>query len=66
MKPNMGSLDRTIRILAAVAIGVLYFANVISGTVGIVLLIVAAIFLLTGFMSFCPLYAPFGFSTRKE
>ncbi len=66
MLPNMGSLDRTIRILAAVAILALYFANVITGTLGIVLLIVAGLFLLTGFVSFCPLYALFKFNTRKE
>ena len=65
MKPNMGSLDRTLRILAAVAIAALYFTNVISGTVGVVLLILAAVFLITGFVSFCPLYAPFKITTRK-
>ena len=66
MIPNMGSMDRTIRILAAVAIAALYFANVITGTLGVVLLIIAAVFLITGFVSFCPLYAPFKFSTRKK
>jgi hypothetical protein len=66
MKPNMGSMDRTIRIIAAIVIVALYFTNVISGTVGAVLLILAAIFLITGFVSFCPLYAPFKFSTRKQ
>lgn len=66
MKPNMGSMDRTIRIIAAVAIAALYFANVITGTLGIVLLLLAAVFLITGFVSFCPLYAPFKISTRKE
>ncbi|MBP6311614.1 MAG: DUF2892 domain-containing protein [Flavobacteriales bacterium] len=66
MKPNMGSLDRTIRILAAVGIIALYFANVITGTIGLLALAFAAIFLLTGFVSFCPLYAPFKFSTRKK
>jgi hypothetical protein len=65
MKKNMGSTDKTIRIIAAIAIAILYFTHVITGTVGIVMLILAAIFVLTSFISFCPLYAPFGISTCK-
>ena len=66
MKPNMGTADKVIRILAAIVIAILYFTNVISGTVAIVLLALAGIFILTSFMSFCPLYLPFGISTRKK
>ena len=63
MKKNMGSTDRVIRFIIAAVIGVLYFTNVISGTLGIVLLVLAGVFVLTSFISFCPLYAPFGLST---
>ncbi len=66
MKKNMGTLDKIVRILAALVIAGLYFANVISGTIAIVLLVVAGIFILTSFISFCPLYFPFGISTRKK
>jgi len=66
MKKNMGTTDRVIRILIAVAIGVLYYLNVISGTLAIVLGVIAVIFLLTSFISLCPLYLPFGISTRKK
>jgi hypothetical protein len=66
MKKNMGTVDKVVRILAAVIIAGLYFANIISGTVAIMLLILAGIFILTSFMSFCPLYLPFGISTRKK
>ncbi len=68
MKRNMGTGDRAIRTLAAASIALLYYYDVISGTLGIVLLILAAVFLLTSFVSFCPLYAPFGLSTctRKK
>lgn len=59
----MGSADRIIRVIIAVIIATLYFTNVITGTLGIVLLILAAVFLLTSFISFCPIYAPFGLST---
>ena len=59
----MGSADRIIRTIIAVAIALLYYKNVISGTLGIVLLVLAGVFLLTSFVSFCPLYAPFGLST---
>lgn len=65
MKKNMGGLDRALRMLAAITIIVLYYANVISGTLAIILLVVAAIFILTSFVSFCPLYYPFRLSTRK-
>lgn len=63
MKKNMGNADRTIRLIIAAVIAVLFFTNVITGTLGIVLLILAGVFVLTSFMSFCPLYAPFGLST---
>ena len=59
----MGKADRIIRILLAVILGGLYFTNVITGTLGVVLLVVAVVFLLTSMVSFCPLYAPFGLST---
>ncbi len=66
MKANMGTLDKVIRILVAIVIAVLYFTNQISGTTAIVLLILAGVFILTSFMSFCPLYLPFGISTKKK
>lgn len=66
MKKNMGTVDRVIRILVAVIIAVLYFANVISGAIAIILLIVAGIFIVTSFLGFCPLYILFGLSTRKK
>jgi hypothetical protein len=66
MKKNMGMADKAIRILIAVVIGVLYFTNTISGTLAIILGIVAVAFVLTSFISFCPLYLPFGISTFKK
>ncbi len=63
MKKNMGSSDRIIRFVIAAIIAVLYFTGTITGTLGIVLLVLAGVFILTSFVSFCPLYAPFGIST---
>jgi hypothetical protein len=65
MKPNMGTTDKAVRVIAALAIAGLYFAGILSGTVAIVLLVLAGVFILTSFMSFCPLYYPFGISTKK-
>jgi hypothetical protein len=65
MKKNMGGSDRIIRIIAAIVVGVLYYLNVIEGTLAYVLLAVAAIFVLTSFINFCPLYAIFGINTCK-
>ena len=66
MKKNMGMADRVIRILAAVAIAILYFTHQINGTLAIILLVFAGIFILTSFISFCPLYLPFGIRTNKK
>lgn len=66
MKKNMGNIDRIIRILVALVIVALYFTNQISGTVAIIGLVLASVFILTSFISFCPLYLPFGLSTRKK
>ena len=65
MKKNMGLADRTIRVIVAAVIAILYFTGTISGTLGIVLLVLAVVFLLTSLISFCPLYLPFGISTCK-
>ena len=66
MKKNMGTFDKAVRILIALAIIVLYFTQQISGTMAIIGLVLAAIFILTGFMGFCPLYLPFGINTRGK
>lgn len=66
MKANMGTIDKAVRVLLAIAIVSLYYTSVISGTLAIVLLIFAGVFILTSFMSFCPLYLPFGISTCKK
>ncbi len=65
MKKNMGTIDRALRVLVAITIAVLFYANIISGTLAIILLVFAAIFILTSFVSFCPLYYPFKITTRK-
>ncbi|MCB0838230.1 MAG: DUF2892 domain-containing protein [Bacteroidetes bacterium] len=65
MKKNMGNIDRIVRVLVAVIVAALYFTNVISGTVAIVLGVLAIIFVLTSLVSFCPLYTIFGLSTCK-
>ncbi len=66
MKKNMSNFDRAVRVLVALIIAGLYFAHIISGTLAIVLLAVAAIFIVTSLISFCPLYSIFGISTCKQ
>jgi hypothetical protein len=63
MKTNMGTTDKIIRILIAIVVAVLYFTNVISGTLGIVLLVIAGVLVFTSLIGFCPLYALFGISS---
>lgn len=63
MKKNMGKADKTIRLIVAAIIIALFLTDYISGTLGVILLILSAVFVLTSFISFCPLYAPFKIST---
>ncbi len=65
MKPNMGTADRIIRFIIAAIVAVLFFTGAISGTLGIVLMVLAGVFVLTSLIGFCPLYAPFGIRTCK-
>lgn len=66
MKKNMGNTDRLLRIVAAAVIIGLYIADIIPATFAIALLAIAIVFILTSFISFCPLYFPFGISTLKR
>lgn len=66
MKKNMGNLDRGIRVVIALVIAVLYFTGQITGTAAIILGILAVIFLATSLVGTCPLYLPFGLSTRHK
>jgi hypothetical protein len=66
MKKNMGMADKAIRFVLAAIIGILYYTNVINGTLAIVLGVLAVVFILTSFISFCPLYLPFGINTRRK
>ena len=65
MKPNMGTLDRLLRVLAVALVGVLYVTGTITGLAAIVLGVVAAMFVVTGSVGYCPGYVPLGISTRK-
>jgi hypothetical protein len=66
MKSNVSTADRITRIIIAVAIVAMYFLDVISGTAGIVLLIIAAVLALTALINFCPLYFLLGLRTNKK
>jgi len=66
MKRNMGGIDRVVRIILAVAVGILYLTGAITGTAAIALGVLALIFLATSAIGFCPLYALLGFATVKK
>ncbi len=66
MKKNMGTIDKIIRISIAVLIAILYFTKVLTGTWAIILGVLGAVFLVTSLIGFCPLYLPFGISTRNK
>jgi len=66
MKKNMGIADRVIRVIIAAIFLTLYFTNVLTGTLGIVLIVISGIFLLTSLVSFCPIYALTGLSSRTK
>ncbi len=65
----MGNADRIIRLIISAIIAVLYYSGTVSGTLGLVLIVLAAVFTLTAIMSFCPLYTLAGLNTcaaKKE
>jgi hypothetical protein len=66
MKANMGSIDKVVRIVLALVIGALYYFGELSGIAATILLILAGVFILTSFIGVCPLYLPFGISTKKK
>ena len=66
MKPNMGTFDRILRVLVAIVVIALYATGNLSGTTATILLVLSGIFILTSLISFCPLYLPFGISTRPK
>lgn len=66
MQKNMGTTDRILRIVAAIAIAILYFTNVISGPFAIALGLLAVILMVTSLIGFCPIYGPFGIRTCKK
>lgn len=66
MKKNMGNIDRIVRVIAAIVFSVLYFTGTVTGTVGLVLVILGAVFLATSFISFCPLYTLVGVNTCEK
>ena len=66
MKKNMGNTDKLVRVILALVLSALYFTDVIPGTPGLVLTVLAIVFLLTSLVSFCPLYLPFGINTNRK
>ncbi len=66
MKTNMGRIDRVVRLVAAAVFAVLLIADVVHGTLAIILAILAAIFVITTFVGFCPAYVPFRISTKGK
>ena len=66
MKPNMGMIDKVIRLIVVAIIAGLYFTGQLTGLAAIILGIVALAFLVTSIIGWCPTYAPFGISTRKK
>ena len=65
MKKNLGTLDKLIRLVIAAIFVVLYFMGIVSGTLGIVLLVLAGVFVVTSLISFCPLYTVLGLNSGK-
>jgi hypothetical protein len=65
IEKNVGTIDRIVRLVLAFALAALYFTGTVSGTLGIVFLVLAVVFALTAAVSICPLYLPFGLSTRS-
>jgi len=55
MKSNLGNTERMVRISIAAIFAILYFTGTVTGTWGIVLLVIGGMMLLTGLVSVCPM-----------
>jgi hypothetical protein len=66
MNKNMGPIDRTVRVIAALAVGILILTGTLTGALAIILGVLAVVFVLTSVVSFCPLYALINLSTGKK
>ena len=65
MKKNVGNTDKSVRVLLAIVVALLYYFNVIEGTLAYILMAVAIILLVTSLINFCPLYKILGINTCK-
>ncbi|NLU37770.1 MAG: DUF2892 domain-containing protein [Bacteroidales bacterium] len=66
MKRNMGSIDRTVRLVLSVVLLVLYLTETVTGTLGFIAILIALLLAATSFIGFCPLYLPFKFNTFRK
>ncbi len=66
MKRNMSSIDKLVRLALAIVLIILFYKEVLTGTLGIIALVLALVFTVTSLISFCPLYAIFGIRTNKK
>ena len=66
MKKNLGTADSVVRILIAIIFAILYFTGIVTGTIGIILLVLMGTLVLTSLVKFCPLYLPFNINTGKK
>jgi len=66
MKKNMGMVDRIVRVALAVVFISLIFAGQVQGTLAVIMGVLAAVFVITSVVAFCPLYLPFGISTHRK
>jgi hypothetical protein len=66
MQPNMGAADRIIRVVLALGMIAVYFLGILPAWLGLILLVLALVFLATSIVGYCPLYWPFGLSTRRS
>ncbi|MBW7840788.1 MAG: DUF2892 domain-containing protein [Chitinophagaceae bacterium] len=66
MKPNINGTDKIIRFILAAVLAGLYIAGIVTGWLGIVFVVFAAVLVVTAFINFCPIYHMLGISTRKQ
>jgi len=66
MPNNMGLIDKVTRIVLAIVVAVLIFTGNLTGTVAVILGILAAVFMLTSVVGTCPLYLPFKIDTHGK
>ncbi len=66
MKPNIGTLDRSIRAIVGIALIAIFAFGLLPGITGIISLVAGTVLAATALIRWCPPYVLLGINTRSR